>query len=85
MATEAEVERLADAMWQLLDDMGEKRYSVCGMAKAEARVAFEPFRDKSEPEYDDWMSYDAAKRLIEEVEGSKRSLPPCLIKPKERD
>ncbi len=35
---------LADAMDQLLDDMGETGQSVCSYAKAKARIAFEPFR-----------------------------------------
>jgi ElaB/YqjD/DUF883 family membrane-anchored ribosome-binding protein len=70
MATEAEVERLADAMWQLLDDMGKYSQSACMAAKAEARAAYEPFRDRSEPEYDDWMSLADAQAIIDEIERS---------------
>jgi Lar family restriction alleviation protein len=36
-------EALADAVWQLLDDMGADGLSVCGAAKAQARIAVEPF------------------------------------------
>lgn len=59
--------RLADAMWQLLDDMGASGQSVCLAAKAEARIAYEPFRDKSE-DFKDWMSLEAAQRLLKESE-----------------
>ena len=67
-----EVEALAEAMWQLLDDLGRGGQSVCLATKAQARVAFEPFRDKSEPEYDDWMSLQDAKDLMDEIEGITR-------------
>lgn len=67
----AEIEALADAMWQLLDDMGERGQSVCVAAKAQARIAFEPFRDKSEPEFIDWMSLEEAKRIEAEIEASR--------------
>jgi hypothetical protein len=69
MQTIKEVEELADAMWQLLDDMGKTRQSVCLAAKAQARVAYEPFRDTSEPEYDDWMSLEQAKQILKECDG----------------
>lgn len=62
-----QVEALADAMWQLLDDMGKDGRSVCLAAKAQARIAYEPFRDKSEPEYDDWMTVAEARAIEEEV------------------
>lgn len=62
--SDADVESLASAMWQLLDDLGERRLSVCLAAKAQARVAYEPFRDKSEPEYSDWMSLAEAEEVL---------------------
>lgn len=43
MPTDQEVLDLADAMWQLLDDMGHGGLSVCAAAKAQARIAYEPF------------------------------------------
>lgn len=43
MPTEAEVTALSDAMWQLLDDMGKEGQCVCTYAKAQARIAYEPF------------------------------------------
>lgn len=67
--TKEQVQELADAMWQILDDMGDHRQSVCLAAKAQARVAYEPFRDKSEPEYDDWMSMAAAEQVLRECDG----------------
>jgi rubrerythrin len=38
------VAALVDAMDQLLDDMGATGKCVCLYAKAQARIAFEPFR-----------------------------------------
>lgn len=64
--TPEQVEELANAMWQLLDDMRESGQSVCLAAKAQARIAFEPFRDKSEPEYENWISVEAANRILKE-------------------
>jgi ElaB/YqjD/DUF883 family membrane-anchored ribosome-binding protein len=63
-----EIKALADAMWQLLDDMGKNGQSVCLQAKAEARMAFEPFRDKDEGEFDSWMSIADAKAVIDDAE-----------------
>ena len=42
--TVPQVQALADAMWQLLDDMDINGQCVCLFAKAQARVAYEPFR-----------------------------------------
>lgn len=64
MVTPEQVQALADAMWQVLDDMRQNGLSVCLLAKAEARVAYEPFRDKSEPEYDNWMPLAEAELLL---------------------
>lgn len=71
MPTPREIEKLAEAMWQILDDMGKKSQSVCLLAKAEARIAFEPFRDKSEPEFEDWMSIAEAKQIALNVEDQR--------------
>lgn len=68
MASDIEIQRLADAVWQLLDDMRHGGLSVCLAAKAEARIAFEPFRDKSEEEYDDWISLVQAEEILRECE-----------------
>jgi hypothetical protein len=67
--TAEQVQELADAMWQLLDDMGECGKSVCLAAKAQARVAYEPFRDKSDPEYRDWMPLATAEQILKECNG----------------
>lgn len=45
MPTEEQITALIDAMDQLLDDMGIDGQSVCLAAKAQARIAFEPFLD----------------------------------------
>jgi hypothetical protein len=69
MWTEQQVADLANAMWQLLDDMGRDGLSVCGAAKAQARIAYEPFR---QPEDDpigefpnDYQSLEEAQAIIE--------------------
>lgn len=43
MPTQKEIDALVAAMDQLLDDMGKDSCCVCPAAKAQARVAFEPF------------------------------------------
>lgn len=61
MPTDQEVLDLADAMWQLLDDMGKNGLSVCLAAKAEARIAYEPFVTDAERELcNDLMSLEEA-------------------------
>lgn len=39
----AEVRAIVDAAWQVLDDMGADGQSCCLAAKAQLRVAIEPF------------------------------------------
>lgn len=68
MPTEAEVQALAEAMDQLLDDMGITGTSVCVAAKAQARVAYEPFRDKSEAD-ERLMPLDVAQQVLRECDG----------------
>jgi hypothetical protein len=63
MPTEQEVQALAEAMDQLLDDMGQEGTRVCVAAKAQARMAWEPFRDKDDPAHR-LMSIDEAKRIL---------------------
>lgn len=58
-----QVRDLADAMEQLLDDMGQAGRSVCLQSKAKARVAFEPFRD---PLDTFMMDLDEARRIVKE-------------------
>lgn len=63
-AAKREMQPLIDAMDQLLDDMGHAGLSVCLAAKAQARVAFEPF---VEPSYADmYMPLEEAKRILAE-------------------
>lgn len=65
LQTADEIEALADAMAQLLDDMGTHDINkcVCLAAKAQARIAYEPFRDTSDT--DDWlMPLDRAKEIM---------------------
>ena len=42
-----QVSVLADAVWRVLDDMGEFGLSTCLATKASLRVAFEPFREQA--------------------------------------
>lgn len=65
--TPEQIEALADAMAQLLDDMDEHGLAVCGAAKAKARVAYEPWN--TEPhEWQPAMRMDAALRVLIECE-----------------
>ena len=64
MATEEEVAALAEAVWQVLDDMAVDGRSCCGAAKAQLRIAYEPFR---QDDYADWMPLDAAKAIIDDI------------------
>lgn len=66
MPTEVEVTALADAMWQLLDDMGEKGQTVCRAAKARARIAFEPWNTEEGALCE--MPLAEANRLMAEYE-----------------
>lgn len=63
--TKAEIQALADAMWQLLDDMGRDGQSACKAAKAYARVAYEPFR---EPDAEMDYSLEDAQAIVADIE-----------------
>lgn len=70
MATQEAIDALVDAIGQLLDDMGADGTSVCLLAKAKARVAYEPFCD-----YADWkpeMSYAAAITIVGNIDAQER-------------
>ncbi|SHJ71124.1 hypothetical protein SAMN05444159_1289 [Bradyrhizobium lablabi] len=64
--SEAQVAALVEAMDQLLDDMGPNGQSVCLAAKAQARIAFDPFLDPECVEF--IMPLEQAKRVILECE-----------------
>ena len=59
--TPEQIEALQTAVWQLLDDMGRDGQTVCLAAKAQARIAFEPFQDPDAPTP---MDLDYAKSVI---------------------
>lgn len=60
---ECRVEALAEAMWQLLDDMRTPHESPCLAARAQARIAYEPFNDhKADPV----MTMEEARRIMAE-------------------
>lgn len=58
------VAALVDAMDQLLDDMGETGLCVCLLAKAKARIAFEPFLAPGCVEF--FMPLEEAERIVKE-------------------
>ncbi|MGB6326674.1 MAG: hypothetical protein WBG11_13140 [Methylocella sp.] len=60
-----DVEALAAAMSQVLDDMRKDGISVCLATKAQARIAYEPFADPGEKEF--IMPIEEARRIIEEL------------------
>ncbi len=67
MATKEQIEQLAEAMWQLLDDMGRSTNAPCRAAHAAARIAYEPFRDHED--HPDWMPLDEAKQILKDCGG----------------
>jgi hypothetical protein len=69
------VEKLATAVWQVLDDMGKDGQSCCLGAKAQLRVAFEPFMQagiSADPSLaDGWppdYTFEEAAALLKEIE-----------------
>jgi hypothetical protein len=60
-----EIQALAAAMSQLLDDMGKEGVSVCIAAKAQARIAYEPFAESDEKE--SIMQIEVAQKLLQEL------------------
>jgi hypothetical protein len=69
MQTEEQISALTDAMDQLLDDMGPKGQSVCLAAKAQARIAFEPFLDPECVEF--VMPLSEAQSIVADIERSR--------------
>jgi hypothetical protein len=68
--TAEQVYALAEAMEQLLDDMGPDRQSVCLAAKAKAHIAYEPFREMMGDEMPEcYMPMADAERIIQECGG----------------
>jgi hypothetical protein len=69
--TPEQVQALADAMWQLLDDMGASGTCVCLAAKAQARVAYEPFWHAEMAEHGDIepmdMPLERAKAILADI------------------
>ena len=65
--TEEQITALADAMWQLLDDMVRSGQDVCLASKAQARIAYEPFLDKDDPADLDWMTLAEAEAIMDEL------------------
>lgn len=66
--TPEQISTLADAMAQLLDDMGKSGTCVAPIAKALARVAYEPFCDH--PDWEPDMTLEQARSIVDKV--SKR-------------
>ncbi len=66
-----EVIALADAMDQLLDDMGSTGKCVCLHAKAQARIAFEPFRNYDD--HTDEFTLEEARQIVEGTQQYYRS------------
>jgi hypothetical protein len=64
--TPEQVWALAEAMGQLLDDMGKTGNSVSPYAKAKARVAFEPFCPSEDKEL--FLSLEDAQQILRACE-----------------
>lgn len=73
--TDEQIQALSDAVWQMLDDMGKDGYACCGYAKAQARVAYEPFRvaESAEPgeELVCDLSFEDAKRIVDDCDAGR--------------
>lgn len=58
------IEQLANATWQVLDDMGRDGLCCCKATKAQLRAAYEPFNDgEAEPE----MTMKQAKEVLTDL------------------
>jgi hypothetical protein len=67
-ATLMDVQRLVEAMEeQLLDDMDRTGDSVCMAAKAQAIVAFEPFKEPCET-YENFMTLAEAQAVLKQAD-----------------
>jgi hypothetical protein len=64
--THAQIEALAHAMGQVLDDMGPGPIttSTCPYTKAMARIAFEPWADYADGDGTALMSLDEARQIV---------------------
>lgn len=56
---------LIEAVWQVLDDMGTDGKCCCGAAKAQLRVAYEPFSEEVGPT-EGFLSLSEAERILRE-------------------
>jgi hypothetical protein len=63
-----EVDALATAVWQILDDMAKHGHCACGAAKADLRIAYEPFAADEDRAYEDWMSLEEALAVRADIE-----------------
>jgi hypothetical protein len=64
---EAQMHALAEATWQVLDDMSNGKQSCCLAAKAMLRRAYEPFLDDPES-MDGIMTLDEAVEICRELD-----------------
>lgn len=65
MPTLEETDALAEAVWQVLDDMGQDGLCCCLAAKAQLRVAYEPFWTEQDEPMD--MSLAVARSILDDV------------------
>lgn len=68
MATKAEVDALADALWYMLDDMGSHGNCVSNAAKAQARVALEPWLQANKWPLD--YALDRAQAVVDDIKAT---------------
>ncbi len=62
--TDEQVAELAAAMWQLLDDMQTSGQCACLLAIAQARIAYEPFKDEDPDANADLMPLHIARQIV---------------------
>jgi hypothetical protein len=71
---EKNIRNLEGAVWQVLDDMGEHGTSCCEAAKAQLRIAFEPFLQQAIAD-DPELNGDAEPEMtLEAAQAIMRSL-----------
>lgn len=67
--TDEQVQALADAVEQLLDDMGGYGITVCMAAKAQARIAYEPFaRGNEKRDVLPALTLEQARQIMAQVQ-----------------
>lgn len=66
--TSEQIEALADAMRDVLDEMGHDSQSVTRYTKAKARLAYEPFMAMMEDGPEFYLALDQAAKIVRDTD-----------------